>query len=98
MANNNIIDLIFESKDTSQLFDLDDEELQELSNKVTKADNDITKFIDTKIHPKCREKMKKLVMQYSIDTGAYYHRENQILYNNGFKDCLNFVLTSLLTK
>lgn len=98
MENKNIINFLFNKKEDDELFDLDDAELETLNNKSDKSSKEINNFIDTKVHPKCRKKLKKLIFQYNQNLGAVLHRENELFYENGFSDCLKFILTALLLK
>ena len=98
MENKNIINFLFNKKEDEQLFNLDDAELETLNNKSDTSSKAINNFIDTKVHPKCRKQLKKLIFQYNTNLGASLHRENELFYENGFSDCLKFILTALLVK
>lgn len=98
MEYKDIFEVLFDKKEDADLFDLADAELEELDSEVGKKDKELTKFIDTKIHPKCRKKLKQLLLQYNLQFAAYFRRENQLFYKNGISDAVKFIMNSLSIK
>lgn len=98
MEDENIINFLFDKKVEDQLFLLEDAELNKLQNKVTLADNEISKFIEKRIHPKSRKKFRKLLKDYSNAVFVHTARENQLYYDYGVSDGVKFIISSLSIK
>lgn len=98
MENDDIIDLLFEKKGDEDLFVLEDKELNKLNNKVEMSNKEMLKFIDARVHPKSRDKLKELITEYSNANYDYLHRENQLFYRNGISDGIELILISLSQK
>lgn len=98
MDYKDIIDYLFDKKNEEELLDLDDAELKVLNHTIIKVNDEITKFIDRKVHPKSRKKLKKLIFKYSNSIFSYLHKENELIYKNGVADGVKFIITVLSTK
>ena len=98
MSEKNIIDFLFDKKDEDQLFLLEDTELKRLDNKVTMVDNEISKFIEKRVHPKSRKKLRQLLRDYSNAIFVHVARENELYYKYGVSDGVKFITSSLSVK
>lgn len=95
MEYKDIIDFLFNKKEDEELLNLDDEELKNLDNKITICDTEITKFIDSKVDSQCRKQLKRLILEYSNSMCNYFHKENELLYHNGFSDGVEIIIKAL---
>ena len=86
MKYKDIVDFIFNKKEDEELFALEDAELERLKDKSVITYNDIIELIDKKVHPKCREKLKNLLLKYENQECAYLRKQNELLYRNGVAD------------
>ena len=98
MEQENIIDFLFDKKVEDNLFLLEDADLKRLDNKVTFADNEISKFIEKRVHPKIRKKLRKLLREYSNAVFIRIARENELYYQHGISDGVKFIVSSLSVK
>ena len=98
MENNDIIDFFFDKKIEDNLFLLEDAELERLENKKTIAEKEISKFIDKRVHPKSRKKLRKLLLKYNDAVFVSIARENQLYYKSGVSDGVKFITTALSSK
>lgn len=98
MKNTDIIDFIFYKKQQDNLFLLEDSELSRLSLKADFTYDEILKFIDLKVHPKCRKTLKKLLSQYIKTEVDYKNKENQLFYRYGYSDGTKNVLSATSIK
>ena len=96
--NTDIIDALFDKQEDDDLFNMKDELLEELSDKIEKCTEDIQKFIEKRVHPKSRIKLKKLLKRKEKILFSYLRRENQLFYRNGVSDGINLILLSLTFK
>lgn len=98
MGDKNIIDFLFDKKDEDQLFLLEDTELKKLDNKITMVNNEISKFIEKRVHPKSRKKLRRLLRDYSNAIFVHVARENELYYKYGVSDGVKFITSSLSVK
>lgn len=98
MDEENIIDFLFEKKAEDGTFSLDDEILNNLDNKIDKCTNEITNFINKRIHPKSRFKLKKMLARKENRLYDYSLREKKLLYKDGVIDGMNLILCALSLK
>lgn len=96
--NEDIIDVIYEKKSEDAMLSLDDSILSELDNKIEKYTNDITKFINKRVHPKTRFHLKKILDRKENTLYDYSIREKKLLYKDGFRDGMQVMLYALLDK
>ena len=98
MDDQNIIDFLYDKKVEDRLFLLEDAELIGLSEKVTIADNEISKFIEKRVHPRSKNKLRHLIREYSNAVFVHAARENQLYYKYGVSDGVKFITSSLSVK
>lgn len=99
MSNNeNIIDYLYDKKTEDKKFTLEDSELDQLQHEVTIADKAISKFITKRVHPKSRNKLRKLLAEYSNTVFASISKENQLYYKQGYADGIKTIIDSLSAK
>lgn len=96
--NADIIDALFDKQEDDDLFNMKDELLEELSDKIEKCTEDIQKFIEKRVHPRSRTKLRKLLKRKEKSLYSYLRRENQLFYKNGVSDGISLVLLSLTFK
>jgi hypothetical protein len=98
MENKNIIDFLFDKKEEDNLFSLDDIELDTLKNKVEIVENEILKFIDKRVHPKSRKKLRRLLLNYNNAIFISAAKENELYYKYGVSDGAKFITSALSIK
>ena len=86
-----ILDILYDKKEDDDLLELKDVNLQEL-------ELELSNFIDTRIHPKSREKLKDLLSKYNHILYLYHYRENQLIYKNGISDGMDIIISSFSLK
>lgn len=96
--NKNIINFLFKKKEEDKFFVFDTPELQEVDQKIEIANNEIQKFINSRIHPKCRYKMNKLINEHTDLMMDYSEREEELFYEEGFIDGVRMILECLFLK
>ncbi len=92
MENEDCIDLLFDKKDEECIFNLSDNLLEELNNRLEISNDKIEHLISKRIHPKLRTQLKAFIRESDSLKYKYHHRENQLYYKNGFVDGINTVL------
>lgn len=98
MNDKDIISMIFDKIEDEGYFDFDDPEREKLDESVTLADKKITNFIRKKIHPKKRKQLHNLILDYSLATGSYYRKENELFFKNGVAIGIEIILNALSMK
>ena len=93
-----IIDFILKNKEDQELFNFDDVELKKLDYKTSLIDKEISSFIDSKIHPKCRKKLKRLMQDYTNSLCMYIGSQNDLFYRERFADGIKTILTAISIK
>ena len=93
-----IIDFLYEKKAEDGTFSLDDSILSELDNKIDKCTNDITNFINNRVHPKSRIKLRSILNKKENTQYDYAIREKKLLYKDGVRDGMQLVLIALSSK
>ena len=93
--NKDILNFLYSKKEEDKLFIFNTPELKEIDNEITIADEKITKFINSKIHPKCRNKLKNLISEYTDLIYDYDDEQNELFYREGFADGMKMILISL---
>ncbi len=96
--NENIIEYLYDKKTEDKKFILEDSELNQLQNEITMADKAISKFIDRRVHPKSRDKLRKLLLEYNSAVFASISRQNQLYYRHGYADGIKTIIDSFSTK
>lgn len=96
--NENIIDYIYDKKIEDNKFTLEDSELNQLRHEVSIVNKAISKFIDKRVHPKSRNKLRKLLIKYSNAMFVSVARENQLYYKYGYADGIKTIIDSCSTK
>lgn len=96
--NENIIDYLYDKKVEDKNFSLEDVELDRLQNEVTTVDKAISKFINKRVHPKSRDRLRKLLIEYSNAIFVSIARENQLYYKYGYADGVKTIIDSLSAK
>lgn len=94
----NIISYLYNKKDNENLIQLDSKALEDQNKKVDKLEDEIMKFIDQRIHPKSRKKLRRLVREYALELFGCMCIEKELAYKNGFSDAMKMVLLSLVNK
>ena len=98
MEEKDLIELLFEKKDMDGKLNFKSKELEKQDKKLSILDNEITKFIDKKVHPKCRRKLHELIDDYARATFQYYDKERGLIYETGFFDGIKVMIDSLYNK
>lgn len=98
MNYRDIINFVFNKKEDEELFDLEDSEREKLKEKSGIVYDEIIKFIDSRVHPKSRNKLKRLLLKYDEVECGYLRKENELLYRNGVADGVKFIITALTIK
>lgn len=70
-------------------------ELKNYTQKRIKDSDELFNFIDKKVHPKIREKLKWLIERYNSDFSDITCSENKLYYKAGFSDGAKMLLTVL---
>lgn len=98
MDYKDIINFLFNKKEDEELFDLEDSEREKFKNSSEMAYDELIKFIDSRVHPKSRNKLKHLLLKYDEVECGYLRKENELLYRNGVADGVKFIITALTIK
>lgn len=98
MNYRDIINFVFNKKEDEELFDLEDSEREKLKNSSEMVYDELIKFIDSRVHPKSRNKLKHLLLKYDDAECACWRKENELLYRNGVADGVKFIITALTIK
>lgn len=96
--NENIIDYLYDKKIEDKKFNLEDAELDQLQHQVTIVDKAISKFIKKRVHPKSRDKLQNLLLEYSTTAFASISKQNQLYYKQGYADGIKTIIDSLSAK
>lgn len=96
--NKSILNLLFKKKEDDRLFVFNTPELKEVDEKISIANNEIKKFINSQIHPKCRKKMNQLINKHTDLMMDYAEREDELFYEEGFADGVRMILECLFLK
>lgn len=87
-----IIDLLFNKKDEECIFNLSDNFLEDLNNRLEISNDKIEHLINKKVNPKLRTHLKMFIRDSDNLKNKYHHRENQLYYKNGFVDGISAIL------
>lgn len=98
MENQDIISFLFDKKVEDNIFQMEDNELHRLDDNSIIANKDILEFIDKRVHPKSRKKLKRLLINYDNAKYLSVARENEMYYKYGVSDGIKFILAALSTK
>ena len=98
MNDKDILSIIFDKIEDDGCFDFDDPERETLDERVTIADQKITNFMHKNLHPRNRKKLHRLILNYSLATGSYYHKENELFFKNGVAIGIKIILNALCMK
>lgn len=98
MNNKDIISIIFDKIKEDKYFDFNDVEKEKLDEIVTRADKKLTNFIQKKVHPRNKKQLHKLILDYNLAMGSYYHKENELFFKNGVAIGIEIILTALSMK
>lgn len=94
----NIISYLYNKKDNEGLIKSDSKALEEQNKKTHKLEKEIMKFINKRVHPKSRTKLKKLIREYAFELSGCICIEKELAYKNGYSDSMKMVLLSLVNK
>lgn len=97
MLKSSITDYIFENKVEKKLFNEDDQELEKYEKKMSKANDKMFCFINQRVHPRSRKRLKQLIEENDSLMCLYFNRQGQIYYNSGFTDGINLILSILFS-
>lgn len=92
MENEDFIDLLFEKKDEENFFNISDNLLNELNNRLAISNDKLEHLINKKVHPRLKPQLKMFIRESNNLKSKYHHRENQIYYKNGFVDGIYAIL------
>lgn len=98
MNYRDIINFVFNKKEDEELFDLEDSEREKFKNSSEMVYDELIKFIDSRVHPKSRNKLKHLLLKYDEVECGYLRKENELFYRNGVADGVKFIITALTIK
>lgn len=90
----NILHILYEKKEDDDLFNFDDEEINNLNHQLNNVEVEISYFIEKRIHPGSREKLEKLLKKQMELLQSYFYRENKLIYENGVIDGLNIIFSN----
>lgn len=93
-GKDNFFDLVFEKMEDEDAFDFEDKELEKYRMKNSNVSSKLYNFINTRVHPKSRQKLLELIEENEFANSNYYFRENQLYYKNGFLQGM-FVMISM---
>lgn len=92
MADKNMISYLYYKKLEDELFKFEDSTLSELEDNITKSNNKLFRFINKRVHPRSKNKLKYLVNDYINNIFARIQKENEMYYVTGFEDGIRFVI------
>jgi len=92
MKQQNALDLLFENRSQERLAKPDDEKKKSIGNKIYKTEENINKFINKRVHPRSRKKLRKLIENYIMLLETNNHETNRMLYKKGISDGLYIAL------
>lgn len=78
MENEDIIDFLFNKQEDEDTFNLKDNLLDELNNRIESYNDKISLIINKKIHPKNKLILEKLIRKLEIAKDEYHYRKNQL--------------------
>ena len=91
MADKNMISYLYYKKLEDELFKFEDSTLSELEDNITKS-NKLFNFINKRVHPRSKNKLKHLINDYINNIFARIQKENEMYYVTGFEDGIRFVI------
>ena len=92
MADKNMISYLYYKKLEDELFKFEDSTLSELEDNITKSNNKLFNFINKRVHPRSKNKLKHLINDYINNIFARIRKENEMYYVTGFEDGIRFVI------
>lgn len=96
--NKDIIKFLFKTKEEDELFDFESPELKKIGQKIEITNKKNKDFINSQIHPKCKNKMNQLINEHTELMMYYDERENGLYYEDGFVDGVLMILECLFLK
>lgn len=90
---NDIITILFEKKQDYDMFNFKSEELTEWETRKRNFSDQLFILIGTKVHPKLRNKLAKLIEDYKEAKNECCAIENKLYYREGLKDGVHFEQT-----
>lgn len=92
MAEKNMISYLYYKKLEDALFKFEDSKLGELEDNITISNNKLFNFINKRVHPRSKNKLKHLINDYINNIFASIQKENEMYYVTGFEDGIRFVV------
>ena len=77
-------DLIFDRMQESNKLNIKDKKLEQYRKKNVNVSAQLYNFIQTRIHPKCRRQLLRILERRNETTSNYFFRENELYYKSGF--------------
>ena len=87
--NTKLIGLLFQAKAEQDLFCLENEDYNTLSNKKKEAYANVKKIIDERVHPESKNTLIMAIDEYVDALSLIYDYEDEYYYTQGFVDCLS---------
>ena len=94
MKNQDIIDILFEKKESEDLFCIDKEALSNLNKKIEELGKKIRHYL-VKEH---KYPLESLLIEKEKLLFEYAYEESRMMYRNGISDGVTFILNSLKNK
>lgn len=85
-TNEDILDILFNEKEENDLFNISNFDGKELGKKISISDEELTNFIQERIHLKSRSQLRNLINQYNSSLEDYFKVEKRFCYKSGFSD------------
>lgn len=82
-------------KEEEDKFVMKDEKLLKYRKKVSECSEKLYNYINKRIHPECREELKRIIENRNNAMSDSYYREYQIYYKYGIIDGMNIILSTI---
>jgi len=86
MEDDNIISLIYDKKNTDEMFNLKDEELDSWKEKIEQTRKELFDLVNSKLYPKYLNRFTKLMLDLEDAKSEAFFIQTQLYYKEGFKD------------
>lgn len=93
--NDDIFYLLFEKKEEEDKFLMKDEKLLKYRKKVSECSEKLYDYINRRVHPGCREELRRIIENRNNAMSDSYYREYQIYYKYGIIDGMNIILSTI---
>ena len=94
----NIISFLYNKTRQDCLLEEESKLLEKERKKTMALDKNISKYIDEKVHPHSKQRLKELINDYTVSIMGSVCIEKELAYKNGFSDAMKMVLVSLTNR